>query len=198
VGWFEAFMHGGIKALLFIFLAFVIGALLLSIFSPRTLRGVLPTFWQQRRVLTYILIATLSGPLIIGLLKQTTSRACPWDLQLYGGQLPYFTLWQEPFFNVASPGRCFPGGHASGGFALLALVPLFQGRSRLIMLIFALSLGMAMGWSRMMQGAHFLSHNLWSAWICAASTWLSVLFFNPNKNSLYHSPTDLQPQTMSR
>ena len=25
--------------------------------------------------------------------------------------------------------------------------------------------GMVMGWSQMMRGAHFLSHNVWSAWV---------------------------------
>ena len=28
-----------------------------------------------------------------------------------------------------------------------------------------LILGFAMGWAQMMRGAHFLSHNLWTAWV---------------------------------
>lgn len=179
VAWFEALMHGGIKMMLFIFLALIIAALLLRIFSPDSLKGVIPAFWQRQRTLIYLLVALLAGPLIIGLLKHITSRVCPWDIQLYGGQIPYLFLWQEPFFNLASPGRCFPGGHASGGFALLAFVPLFYGRQRLIALFIALGLGTLMGWSRMMQGAHFLSHNLWSAWICACTTWICFLVIQP-------------------
>ena len=35
-------------------------------------------------------------------------------------------------------------------------------------------LGFAMGWAQMMRGAHFLSHNLWTAWII----WLiNVIFY---------------------
>jgi membrane-associated PAP2 superfamily phosphatase len=29
----------------------------------------------------------------------------------------------------------------------------------------ALVFGTAMGWSQMMRGAHFLSHNLWTLWV---------------------------------
>lgn len=179
ISWFEAVMHGGIKTLLFILLALILATLLLSIFSPQSLRGIVPPFWQQKRLLVYLIIALISGPLIVGLLKHTSSRVCPWNLQLYGGQLPYYFLGQEPFFNLASPGKCFPGGHSSGGYALFAFVPLLQGRARITMCLIAFALGTIMGWSRMMQGAHFLSHNLWSAWGCVATTWLCLLIFQP-------------------
>ncbi|MEG2636556.1 MAG: hypothetical protein RSA09_08515, partial [Acinetobacter sp.] len=32
-------------------------------------------------------------------------------------------------------------------------------------LLAALILGFVMGWAQMMRGAHFLSHNLWTAWV---------------------------------
>lgn len=166
--WFEAITHGGIKTLLLFFLALIIGTLLLVLFSPETLRPILPASWRQPRLLIYLIAALLLGPALIGTLKQTTARECPWDLARYGGQAMYHDLWEQPLFNVSEPGKCFPGGHASGGFSLLALVPLLHGRRRLQAAAFALTLGMFMGWSRMIQGAHFLSHNLWSAWICWA------------------------------
>lgn len=166
--WFEALMHGGIKSLLLFFLALIVVTLLLSLLSPETLRPVLPPSWRQPRLLAYLLVAMLLGPGIIGVLKQTTTRECPWDLARYGGQRVYENLWEQALFNPGQPGKCFPGGHASGGFALLALVPVLQGRRRYQAALFALTLGMLMGWSRMMQGAHFLSHNLWSAWLCWA------------------------------
>jgi membrane-associated PAP2 superfamily phosphatase len=166
--WFEAITHGGIKTVLLFFLALIIGTLGLSLFAPETLRPVLPASWQQPRLLSYLIIAMLLGPILIGGLKQITARECPWDLARYGGQSAYQALWEQPLFNLAEPGKCFPGGHASGGFSLLALVPLLQGKRRRQAALFALTLGMIMGGSRMMQGAHFLSHNLWSAWICWA------------------------------
>lgn len=58
-----------------------------------------------------------------------------------------------------------PGGHASSGFSLLALFFLLRDkrpRSARAALLFALGLGAAFSLGRMMQGAHFLSHNLWT------------------------------------
>ncbi|MDQ8036646.1 MAG: phosphatase PAP2 family protein [Pedobacter sp.] len=178
--WFEALSHGGLRTLLMLLVALNILALLLALLAPETLRPILSRRWRQPRLLAYLLLASLSGPLIVGLLKQTTARSCPWDLARYGGQLPYHDLWAEPLFNLAEPGRCFPGGHSSGGFALLALVPLLQGRRRCQAAAFALMLGVLMGWSRMMQGAHFLSHNLWSAWVCWAMVILCYAIIRPD------------------
>lgn len=178
--WFEALSHGGLRTLLMLFVALNILALLLALLAPEILRPILSRRWRQPRLLGYLLLATLSGPFVVGLLKKSTARACPWDLARYGGQLPYHDLWSTPLFNLAEPGRCFPGGHASGGFALLALVPLLQGRRRCQAAVFALALGTLMGWSRMMQGAHFLSHNLWSAWVCWAMVMLCYAIIRPD------------------
>src|SRR6218665_974833 len=109
--WFEAVTHGGIKTLLLFFLALIMVTLLLSLFSPATLRRVLPASWRQPRLLVYLIIALLLGPGIIGLLKQTTARECPWDLARYGGQAIYHDLWEQALFNPQQPGKCFPGGH---------------------------------------------------------------------------------------
>ncbi len=55
-----------------------------------------------------------------------------------------------------------------------------QGQGRLIkkrayfFLVSGCILGFAMGWAQMMRGAHFLSHNLWTAWVI----WLvNVVFY---------------------
>jgi membrane-associated PAP2 superfamily phosphatase len=171
VMWFETLAHSGLRTMLVLVAAVILVALLISLVAPAYLRGLLPRGWNERRVLVYLLLATLLGPLLVGLLKDLTVRPCPWSLSMYGGEARYFDLWQVPLFNPSAPGRCFPGAHASAGFSLLAFVPLLMGRARLFMLLFALAVGMVMGWTRMMQGAHFLSHNLWSAWIC----WACVL-----------------------
>lgn len=187
--WFEALSHGGLRTLLLLLVALNILALLLALLAPETLRPILSRRWRQPRLLGYLLLATLSGPIIVGLLKKSTARACPWDLSRYGGQLPYHDFWSTPLFNLAEPGRCFPGGHASGGFALLALVPLLQGRRRCQAAAFALALGMLMGWSRMMQGAHFLSHNLWSAWVCWAMVMACHAMVRPDRAILLSGET---------
>lgn len=168
---FEALTHDVLRALLDVVPVIVLTLLLLSRWQPAMVQELLPAPWQRPRVLAYLLLAMLAGPGLIGLLKNTTSHPCPWSVIDYGGSLSYGHLWQGPFWNWQSPGKCFPGGHASGGFAWLAFVPLLSGRARVGMVAAAFSLGFAMGWARMMQGAHFLSHNLWSAWV----VWLSVV-----------------------
>ena len=100
-------------------------------------------------------------------------HGCPSDLITYGGNLPLLGLF-EHIPQGTEAGHCFPGGHASGGFALMAFFFAFreyQPNFAMAMLALALVLGFSMGWAQMMRGEHFLSHNLWSAWV----VWL-VLF----------------------
>lgn len=75
---------------------------------------------------------------------------------------------------LPGPGRCFPGGHASSGFAVMALFFLFYPqRPRLAWCCWCggIALGMLMGFGQIMRGAHFLTHNLWAGWW----VWLSQL-----------------------
>ena len=109
----------------------------------------------------------------VSILKGASIHGCPSDLSLYGGHLPLLKLFEHLPAGVAA-GHCFPGGHASGGFALMAFYFAFRDckpKFANAMLVLALVLGFAMGWAQMMRGEHFLSHNLWSAWL----VWL-VLF----------------------
>lgn len=168
---FEALTHDVLRAVLDVVPVAVLGLLLASRWSPALVTELLPAPWHRPRVLAYLLVAMLAGPALIGLLKNSTSHPCPWSMLDYGGTLPYTHLWEGAFWSLQAPGKCFPGGHASGGYAWLAFVPLLSGRARVAMAVWALGLGFLMGWARMMQGAHFLSHNLWSAWV----VWLAVL-----------------------
>ncbi|KAB7885411.1 phosphatase PAP2 family protein, partial [Poseidonibacter ostreae] len=68
--------------------------------------------------------------------------------------------------------KCWPAGHASGGFALLSLFFLFKKRiNQIYALIFALSVGWSMGTYKMLIGDHFLSHTI----ITMLIAWLLVL-----------------------
>lgn len=118
--------------------------------------------WHQRRwefgyFFSMVVLTTAS----IGILKSQSAHACPWDMIIPTHE---GILWDLS----ATAGHCFPGGHASSGFALMAgyFVYRIANRKRAyFFLIAAVILGFAMGWAQMMRGAHFLSHNLWTGWI---------------------------------
>ncbi|MFZ6044888.1 phosphatase PAP2 family protein [Pseudomonas sp. CR3202] len=119
---------------------------------------------QWRRPLGYLVLALGLSTAIVTPLKAVTAVQCPWSLTEFGGVEPYAPLLgHHPY--VDKPGRCWPGGHASAGFSLLALFfALRDRRPRLARaaLVGALVLGSVFSVGRMMQGAHFLSHNLWT------------------------------------
>lgn len=177
--WFSVIAHDGMRLLMVLLAVLLLATFTLSLAVPDALASVLPPYWRQPRVLGFLLAAMLLGPLLVSVLKHMTTRPCPWDLSLFGGHVPYRELWSEPLFTRREPGMCFPGGHASAGFALLAFVPLLRGRRRTRALLAALGFGLVMGWTQMMRGAHFLSHNLWTAWICWAAVVLCYAVVRP-------------------
>lgn len=131
--------------------------------------------WIQvyHRQFIWVFVAMVVSTSAISALKHVSDHACPWDLLLYGGTQPLIALFGS-LPTGAMPGHCFPGGHASGGFALMAFY--FGFRDSLpklakLGLVLGLLFGLAMGWAQMMRGAHFMSHNLWTAWI----VWMIVL-----------------------
>jgi membrane-associated PAP2 superfamily phosphatase len=118
----------------------------------------------RRRVLWTTTAAMAAGPALVSTLKLYTGPRCPWDLAEFGGHAVATSDWLVP---SAEAGRCFPGGHASGGFSLLAIyfagVMLADPKLQLAGLVAGLGAGFVFSAVRMVQGAHFLSHNLWSA-----------------------------------
>ena len=123
-----------------------------------------------------ILVVVLSAilvPLVVGFLKKETNMPCPKHEIHYGGVYPKTAVWESyPKEFKESRIRCWPAGHASGGFALLSLFFLFKSRrNRIKALIVALSVGWSMGLYKMLVGDHFLSHTL----ITMLLAWLIVL-----------------------
>ena len=129
--------------------------------------------WRDKRWISgYVLLAMLCSSTLVGTLKSMSEHACPWSLAQPSSD---GIMWLS---HTLSLGKCFPGGHSSAGFGLLALFFAYHlqapKKARLYLLA-ALVLGSGMGWTQMMRGAHFLSHNLWTLWF----TWLVnvVLYF---------------------
>lgn len=118
-----------------------------------------------RRELLYVLVGMALVVGGVGLLKQFTNVDCPWDLQGFGGDRPYVTLFGDRPDDLPAA-ACFPGAHSSSGFALLALYFALRGRSRRAAHIafgLALVAGVAFSFGQEARGAHFFSHDFTSA-----------------------------------
>ena len=101
---------------------------------------------------------------------------CPWDLLRYGGQRPYVELLHLRPIGLTR-GACFPAGHASAGYAWMALYFFFlmaRPQWRWWGLAAGAGAGLLFGLSQQLRGAHFLSHDLWTAMICWATRSPSV------------------------
>jgi membrane-associated PAP2 superfamily phosphatase len=154
--WLEDILHDRAKQAVILFGVLVILGFIGSF--------IVPGLKSQRRVLGYLVLSLSLATSVVGPLKALTAVQCPWSLSDFGGQETFSSLLDHrPATD--KPGRCWPGGHASSGFALLALFfALRDRRPRLARgaLVFALALGTVFSVGRMMQGAHFLSHNVWT------------------------------------
>jgi len=135
------------------------------------------------RQFLWVFVAMLIASTAISILKHFSVHACPWSLLLYGGTQPLIPLFGH-LPSGAEPGHCFPGGHASGGFALIAFYFAFRDtepKLAKVGLTAGMVLGFAMGWAQMMRGAHFMSHNLWTAWIVWIILLVLYLIWPPKK-----------------
>lgn len=123
---------------------------------------------RSNRILGYLLLSMLVSVLAVNLGKRVSNMDCPWDLEEFGGNRPHITLFADKP-DTLPVGRCFPGGHSSGGFALMALY--FLARQRgwkrpVLALIPALVVGGTFSVAQWSRGAHFPSHDLTTAWLC--------------------------------
>lgn len=147
--------YDGIKRLIIIFNVIVLVVLIAGWKRP--------FLSKYRRGLLIVLLSSIFVPIIVGSLKATTNIPCPKNLEIYGGAYPHTCVWEKypsTFCNQKKI-KCWPAGHASGGFALLSLYFLFRTRKAKIA---ALSGVMVIGWSmgtyKMLIGDHFLSHTV--------------------------------------
>jgi membrane-associated PAP2 superfamily phosphatase len=129
-------------------------------------------FWKRlfgwRRELGCLVLALGLSTAFVTPLKKVTQVQCPWSLTQFGGTETYSKLL-EPRPATDKPGLCWPGGHAATGFCLFGLFFMLRDRKpRLARVAFAVALiaGSVLSVGRMMQGAHFLSHNMWTAVLC--------------------------------
>jgi membrane-associated PAP2 superfamily phosphatase len=169
--WMVKVMHEGARTAGWLFLL----ALLVGIWRP----------WAILRHLAIadrvtLCVSVLSALLAITLIKGLSKTSCPWDLAMFGGVATYVSHWNVLQLDGGG-GHCFPAGHASTGFAFMAAYfSLRQSGSRgaRMWLSCALLAGTVLGVSQQMRGAHFMSHTLWTAWLCWSVGWLSTALLN--------------------
>jgi membrane-associated PAP2 superfamily phosphatase len=122
---------------------------------------------ELRRPALYVFLAIGLGTLTVAVLKELTNVDCPWDLASFGGTRPYVHLFADRPDDLPRA-ACFPAAHASSGFALMAYYFALRERRRGLAraaLLFALCVGAIFSFGQEARGAHFLSHDLWSAFV---------------------------------
>lgn len=115
-----------------------------------------------------LLIAIGSSVAIVSIAKRFLDVDCPWDLIRYGGDKPYFPLFEYDSQYLPSA-HCFPASHASVGFSWIALFFYFNvvgSHLKFKALALVLCVGLIFGFAQQLRGAHFISHDLWSYLIC--------------------------------
>ncbi len=116
-----------------------------------------------KKGLLVVLLSAIFVPSVVGGLKAVTNTPCPKNISHYGGNYPDLKVFDKypSDFKQKCKIRCWPAGHASGGFALLSLFFLFKRtENRKKAIIFALMVGWSMGIYKMLIGDHFLSHTI--------------------------------------
>jgi len=168
--------YTGIKKLL---ITVGVGFLIVFIFFRTS-----PHIKAYKQGLLVVILSAIFVPTITGGLKKTTNMPCPKDEIHYGGTYPRTAVWESYSKALAAKPNiaCWPAGHASGGFALMALFFLFKRkRNQYLALTFALLTGWSMGLYKMMIGDHFFSHT----WISMLLAWLIILLLQSSVTYFY-------------
>lgn len=160
--WTEQVLHDGARHALVVVAIGLIGLWALSWRVER--------LHTHRRAMSYLIVSILTSLLLVQQLKSHTNVDCPWNIAGLGGDRPHVTLFADRP-DALPPGRCFPGGHSSGGFALLAFYFVGQGRQRRWLLLPGLVIGTVFAADQWVRGAHFPSHDLTSAYL----SWMTAL-----------------------
>lgn len=162
----ETLFHEGVRNLNVLAVIALIGLTVFEMFRRH----------RRNRLRRYgvLLLSVLLSFGLVNYLKAMLGMDCPWDLAMYGGSKPYFSVWSLNDSHFSS-GRCFPSGHSSIGFAWGALYFFWRNnRPRLakVALLLSLLIGFGLGLIQQLRGAHFFVDDVTTAFIC----WSIALF----------------------
>jgi lipid A 4'-phosphatase len=129
-------------------------------------------FGLSRRIMLYLALSLAIGPgLIVNLLfKDNWGRARPTTIVEFGGKLtftPPFVISDQCIDNCS-----FVSGHAALAFWLFALALLAPAPWRRAACLATLLFGYAVGFVRIVQGAHFYSDVVTAGLITMGTCWL--------------------------
>ncbi len=145
----------------------------------------------DRRERLQLAVTTLAGLALVTSVKYASATSCPWDLAEFGGVAHYVSHWAWGVVDGGA-GKCFPGGHASAGFAFVGGYFALRNKAphaARVWLTSALGAGLVLGLGQQLRGAHFESHTLWTGWLCWACAWaIDIGFRLP---SLRRAPTSM-------
>jgi lipid A 4'-phosphatase len=113
----------------------------------------------------FVLLGLWIGSALLaeGLLKMNWGRPRPLQLSEFGGWMAFQPAWQP---GAAGRGNAFPCGHSAAVFCLTSFYFLLRRkrpRSAVAALGVALTLGLAVGFTRVRAGGHFASDVAWGA-----------------------------------
>ena len=160
------FFYDGIKNLLLLFGVIILFSLIF--FRKHIL------VQEYKKGLIIVLLSAILVPSIIGFFKDITNTPCPCNIVYFNGTYPdkkVFDSYPKDFVQKSKV-KCWPAGHSSGGFALMALFFLFKTpKNQKKALFVALIIGWSMGTYKMLLGDHFFSHTI----ITMLMAWLIIL-----------------------
>ena len=140
---------------------------------------------RHRRDLLFVVVAFAVSTGVTHFFKSHTGIYCPIETTLYGGKHPKLEWFQNlSLLHDAGTGRCWPGGHASGGFTVCALYFVarrYRWRHARRLLAGILLLGFVYGTTRVFQGWHYMSHTFWAGIFVWLATLLTALAFYGRK-----------------
>lgn len=178
----DLIFYTGLKRLLIVFELYIILAWLNRLFQYKRPSSKLgknfaifrPLQRFSLQELGYLAGVMLLVPTVVATLKSITSVPCPSNLQIFGGEWAYLSLWQDIIGHSGQ--KCFPAAHASSGFSLYAWVFLPSLKRQRWAIAWGVTiLAWAMGLYKMAIGDHFFSHTVVSmclGWaMCSGMAW---------------------------
>jgi len=164
--WLDMILYDGIKKVLIVMYSLFLLALIFG-YRHEWIR-------HRRKQIAILVLSGILVPSVVVGLKNITNVPCPHDWQQYGGNYPPVGIFDSYPKDFCQQGkiRCWPAGHASFGFSLMAFYFVFRKRKeKLIALSIALGIAWSMGIYKILKGDHFLSHTV----IAMIMGWLVIL-----------------------